>query len=217
MTGTARPGTPAAVSAGTDATPAKTALRRRVRSARTRLDPRDRPHLDRALGETLAAALPLLLPGGLAPREPVPVYVDLPHEPPTDAIRVALRAAGARVLLPWLRDDADLDWVGEHQAATVDAMRPPGDLLGRSAVLGCRLLLVPALAVDTRGHRLGQGGGSYDRVLARVRAAPSRALVLAVVHETEIMAAETGAFEVQEHDVRVDGALTPRGVHRFYA
>jgi 5-formyltetrahydrofolate cyclo-ligase len=44
----------------------------------------------------------------------------------------------------------------------VDAVRGPG------TVARADVVLVPALAVDTEGNRLGRGGGSYDRALARV-------------------------------------------------
>ena len=47
---------------------------------------------------------------------------------------------------------------------------PAGPRLGRAAVAEAQLVVVPALAVDRRGLRLGRGGGSYDRALARVPA-----------------------------------------------
>ncbi|MDX6723959.1 MAG: 5-formyltetrahydrofolate cyclo-ligase, partial [Solirubrobacteraceae bacterium] len=53
------------------------------------------------------------------------------------------------------------------------------------------------------GRRLGQGGGSYDRALARV-AAP----VVAVVFDDEVL---DEPIPVEPHDRRVAGVLTPRG------
>jgi 5-formyltetrahydrofolate cyclo-ligase len=70
---------------------------------------------------------------------------------------------------------------------------------------------VPALAVDGAGTRLGQGGGSYDRALARLGAG-ARRLVLAVVHDDEVLA---GPLPREPHDVGVDGALTPSGLVLF--
>ena len=47
------------------------------------------------------------------------------------------------------------------------------------------VVIVPAVAADRVGHRLGRGGGSYDRALPRARAG---ALLLAVVHAEELLA-----------------------------
>jgi 5-formyltetrahydrofolate cyclo-ligase len=65
------------------------------------------------------------------------------------------------------------------------------------------LVLVPALAVDQYGVRLGRGGGYYDRTLPL--AAPGTPLV-AVVRDDEVVA----SLPVQPHDVPVSAALTPR-------
>ena len=68
-------------------------------------------------------------------------------------------------------------------------------------------MLAPALAVDATGHRLGQGGGSYDRALARTDAP-----VLAVVFDDELIA----EVPTEPHDRLVSGVLTPvAGVRRF--
>ncbi|MDQ3825225.1 MAG: hypothetical protein M3319_16065, partial [Actinomycetota bacterium] len=65
------------------------------------------------------------------------------------------------------------------------------------------LVLVPALAVDWHGTRLGRGGGHYDRTLPL--ASPGIPLV-AVVRDDELLA----SVPVQPHDVPVTAALTPR-------
>ncbi len=123
------------------------------------------------------------------------------------------RADGHRVLLPVLLPDLDLGWVLDPGPPDVgDPLRPDGDRLGPGALAACALVLVPALAVDRRGTRLGQGGGSYDRVLARLAAAddgPRRPLVLAVVHDDEVL---DDVLPREPHDQGVDGALTPSGV-----
>ncbi|HKR52384.1 MAG TPA: 5-formyltetrahydrofolate cyclo-ligase, partial [Pseudonocardiaceae bacterium] len=63
-------------------------------------------------------------------------------------------------------------------------------------------VLVPALAVDRHGARLGRGGGYYDRTLPL--AAPSTPLV-AIVRDDEVLT----SLPVQPHDVPVTAALTP--------
>jgi 5-formyltetrahydrofolate cyclo-ligase len=69
-------------------------------------------------------------------------------------------------------------------------------------------VVVPALAVDEMGHRLGRGAGYYDRTLHAMSA--SRPLVVAVVHDDEVLAmVPHGAL-----DVSVDVIVTPERVIR---
>jgi len=68
-------------------------------------------------------------------------------------------------------------------------------------------LVVPLLAFDTRGHRLGYGGGYYDRTLAHLReTAPVRAVGIAYADQ-EIAAVPDGA-----NDMRLDAIITERGI-----
>jgi 5-formyltetrahydrofolate cyclo-ligase len=66
------------------------------------------------------------------------------------------------------------------------------------------MVVVPAVAVDARGVRLGRGGGSYDRALARV--APDT-LVVALLHDGEVVE----ELPYEPHDRRVDAVITPSG------
>jgi len=74
------------------------------------------------------------------------------------------------------------------------------------AASGCAVVLVPALAIDRAGFRLGQGGGYYDRLLADVpRHADGGPLLVAVVHDDELL----DALPHEPHDRPVDAVLTP--------
>jgi len=64
------------------------------------------------------------------------------------------------------------------------------------------------VAVDRTGVRLGRGGGSYDRALARVGPGTLR---VAVVYDTELL----DLLPAEPHDVPVHGAVTPQGFVRF--
>jgi 5-formyltetrahydrofolate cyclo-ligase len=160
------------------------------------------------------------------PGAAVAAYLARPGEPGTVALRRALAGSGARVLVPWLCEDGDLDWVADPGPDAPPRLRPEGLLLGREAVLGVVAVLLPALAADTAGRRLGQGGGSYDRVLARVGPAPlpptvplppavppavrpARPLLIACVHDDEVFDAATDPLPEEPHDRRVDAVLTP--------
>ena len=136
------------------------------------------------------------------PGAPVAAYAALPGEPDPALL---LEVLGRPVLLPVLLDDADLGW----RPADEDDAR---QVLGPEVVLACALVLVPALAVDVTGARLGRGGGSYDRVLARCASQGRRAAggrpsprTVAVVHDDEVL----DRVPVEDHDRRVDAVLAP--------
>ncbi|MFY1598021.1 5-formyltetrahydrofolate cyclo-ligase [Micromonospora sp. WMMD737] len=137
-------------------------------------------------------------------------YVPVGSEPGGPDLPAVLHAAlppGGELLLPVLRDDLDLDWAAwSGPAGLVAAGRgmrePAGPRLGRAAVAGAQLVVLPALAVDRRGRRLGRGGGSYDRALARV---PATALTVVPLHDGELME----ALPAEPHDRPVRAVVTP--------
>ena len=131
----------------------------------------------------------------------VAAYVSMPREPPTGTLLRALRRGGAGVLVPVLLPDRDLDWEQWNQGGPA-AAGPSGV----GAVSGARLVVVPALAVGRDGTRLGRGGGSYDRALAR---ADPAALVVALLWDGELL----DKVPAQEHDLPVDAVVTPSGTY----
>ncbi|GIF49774.1 5-formyltetrahydrofolate cyclo-ligase [Asanoa ferruginea] len=141
-------------------------------------------------------------------------YVPMGSEPGGADLPAALRAAlaeEAEVLLPVLRPDNDLDWAA-YDGMLVPARRglrePPGERLERAAITGADLIVAPAVAVDRRGMRLGRGGGSYDRALARVR---DGVPIVALLHDGELVDRVPDAA----HDQRVTGVITPAGGLRW--
>lgn len=125
-------------------------------------------------------------------------YESLPHEPPTTALNAALTAAGWRVLVPLTLPDLDLDWCD-----LADADRTP---LGTGTPACASLALIPGLAVDHHGTRLGQGGGCYDRVLPRLRPGTPVAVLLHPGEHT------SEALPREPHDQTVATVLTAEGV-----
>lgn len=146
----------------------------------------------------------------------VAAYVSVGGEPGTGPLLEALRERGVRVLLPVLLPDDDLDWA---RYAGPDALvagpkglrEAMGARLGADAVLAADAVLLPGLAVDADGVRLGRGGGSYDRVLARLAAAGARPALVVLLYADEVVA----AVPAEPHDHPVHAAVTPEGVRRF--
>lgn len=151
-----------------------------------------------AAGTALAEAVLPLCRGARS----VAAYAAVGSEPPTAPLLEALEEV--RVLLPVLLPGGDLDWAEHRPHGLVPAGRgllePAGPRLGADAVAECDVVLVPALAVDAEGHRLGRGGGSYDRALTR-----TGGLVVALLHDGELLP----AVPVEAHDVAVGAVTTP--------
>ncbi|WP_407286842.1 5-formyltetrahydrofolate cyclo-ligase [Streptomyces sp. BP-8] len=180
-----------------------------------------------ATGEALARRTleldelaPYVAPPPDAPRPENPptvaAYVSIGGEPSTRALLDRLRAAGVRVLLPVLLPDNDLDWaLYEGAERLVPAgwglLEPDGERLTPKAVTQAQVVLLPGLAVDRRGLRLGRGGGSYDRVLARLERAGAQASLVVLLYDAEVLP----EVPAEPHDRYVHAAVTPSAVHRF--
>ncbi|MFI7403404.1 5-formyltetrahydrofolate cyclo-ligase [Streptomyces sp. NPDC049541] len=192
----------------------KRMLRREILAVRNRLTADDvRESADALAGRALE------LPE-LAHARTVAAYVSVGSEPGTLALLDALRERGVRVLLPALLPDNDLDWgayAGEGSLARIQhggkmaLFEPAGERLGPDAVTGADVVLLPGLAVDARGMRLGRGGGSYDRVLTRLERAEARPALVVLLYDSEVV----GHVPEEAHDRPVHAVVTPSGVRRF--
>ncbi len=176
---------------------AKEVLRAEALARRRGMSAADRE----AAGAALASALTAMI----GPRMRVAAYASVGTEPPT----TGLLALGHEVLLPVLAPNGDLDWAaGPLAPARRGLLEPTGPRLGLAAIATCDVVLVPALAVDRSGNRLGRGGGSYDRALRR-----ATGLVVAVLYDGELL---DTAVPVEPHDVPVAAVITPSyGVTRL--
>ena len=145
----------------------------------------------------------------------VAAYVSLSNEPGTGPLIEQLHALGRRIILPVLMPDGDLDWAtyaGPQQLAPASRglLEPLGPRLGPDALATADVVLCPGLAVDRRGHRLGRGGGSYDRALGRV---PVGTFVCTLLHDGELL----DQVPTEPHDRAVTAVATPGGVTRLPA
>lgn len=188
----------------------KAALRARLRQARTKRTPVDRARDSKDLAEHALAAADQVRPGASI----VACYWSMPAEPGTDELIHRLIGRGTQVLVPRVAAGSQLEWLpAQAEGGTVTSdygIREPINGPHHLARLAdCAVIYLPALAVDSRGIRLGQGGGYYDRALADVPGYASGGPVrIALVFADELLPSVPSA----PHDVRVDATATPAGV-----
>ena len=146
---------------------AKAALRQAILARRSALA----PEAVAAAGR-LAAQRVLALPAYVQARE-ILAYMAVRNELDAGPIARQALAQGKRLLLPRCRDGApglvDLGCVGclsEAVPGSYGILEPPREACRPPEAFSPDLILVPGLAFDRRGNRLGFGGGYYDRLLA---------------------------------------------------
>jgi 5-formyltetrahydrofolate cyclo-ligase len=189
---------------------AKKALRKAVRNAREARSERRRDEAAQSLADVV-----LTIPEVQTARR-VGLYAARPSEPGTTVLLTALAGLGKAILLPVLGTGLQRDWA---EFAGVDDLRqrapgrppePSTKPVGSDALERTDVVIVPALAVDTGGHRLGQGGGWYDRALAHVRPGIK---IMALVYPEEIYDAVERPLPTEAHDRTIDGWATPTEWH----
>ena len=135
----------------------------------------------------------------------VGLYCSTTGEPGTEALLADLLARGARVAVPgrhgkgyrWAWVDARTRWrMGAH-GIPEPARAAPAD----SAEL--RVVVVPGVAFDARGGRLGHGGGHFDRLLSS-----GNALRVGLCFENRLVA----EVPMEAHDIRMDAVITEKRV-----
>jgi 5-formyltetrahydrofolate cyclo-ligase len=183
-----------------DPVPAKEALRERFLGRR-----RERPAAERAAA---AAAVTTALLAGLAGVRTFAAFVPEEAEPGAGRLPAAYTQLGARVLLPVVpAGSRELRWAvdtGRLAAGRYGLREPVGPRLGVTALGAADVVIVPAVAVDATGVRLGRGGGYYDRALVHARA---DAVLVAVVFDDELVP----VLPAEPHDRRVTAVVTPSG------
>lgn len=179
----------------------KADLRRRFRAARSAMTPGERDAAARRIRDAVLGMPETGMAGTVA------AYYSVGTEPGSRGLVYALWKRGSYVLLPRLGPDGRLDWASYEGP---DSLSPAGHGLleptapgrGEDAITRASLVIVPALAVDRAGTRLGQGLGCYDRALARV--APAVPAV-ALLYDGELV----DALPAEPHDRRVSMVARP--------
>lgn len=186
----------------------KSAFRRELRAARRSMTEADRTAAGRLLRDEILSLPEIQMAGAVA------AYCSIGSEPPTRGLLFALWKRGTYVLLPLLQPDGDLDWASYEGPDSLTEgprglLEPTEPRRGPGAIASADLVIVPALAVGRDGHRLGQGGGSYDRALARVG---TPVPTVAVLYDGELRA----EVPAGPHDVPVRLVAQPQeGITRL--
>ncbi|PFG32306.1 5-formyltetrahydrofolate cyclo-ligase [Sanguibacter antarcticus] len=193
-----------------DAEEAKIALRQAIRGARETRSERRRTEAARMFADVVLT-IPEVLDAHC-----VGLYASRPYEPGTTPLMEELQALGKRILLPVLGAGLQRNWA-EYAGPDDLLQRAPGrppepstPSLGPEALELADVIIAPALAVDSSGNRLGQGGGWYDRALAHAR---PDVKIIALVFPEEIYDVTSRPLPQEDHDRPVHGLATP---HEWY-
>lgn len=197
---------------------AKARLRTQVRGRRRGRDAGERTRLSEAAVEHLWTWLgPVLAARSAAGQDcTVATVLPMPSEPDTAVLRERAHAAGARVLVPVTAEGRRMGWavwtpgVATARSAHAPVEEPVGTRLPTSALHDAAALIMPGLAVDGTGMRLGQGGGYYDRALATL---PPTLPCVALLFPDEVLPA--GAVPAEPTDRPVHGVATAAGLVWF--
>jgi 5-formyltetrahydrofolate cyclo-ligase len=137
----------------------------------------------------------------------VALFASLSDELPTRPVFDAALASGKLALFPRVEGArlvfAPVGRWEDLRPGRYGVAEPPHDI---AALVPDALVLVPGVAFDARGGRLGRGGGYYDRTFASD--AEPRPLLLGVGYAFQVV----DAVPEERHDRRMDGVMTERGI-----
>ncbi len=194
--------------AGNELSLEKSALRKKMRHAMESMAPAEARTKEKALAERVLAWAPM------ASATRVMVYLSMSGEAGTGALIERLLEAGVevagprvewdtRTITPALITDPMSDVVEGNLGVPEPAPSAPGVPLDTIDVI-----LVPAMAFDLRGFRLGRGAGFYDRLLADKR---RTGLSLGFGFEAQL----ASRVPTEPHDARLDALATERRLLEF--
>ena len=136
-------------------------------------------------------------------------YISYGDEPATKDLNMELLRNKKRLALPSMLKDKSLEWIiwsgDESKLKKVGKiLEPVGEAISGDEL---DIVIVPTLHATREGHRLGQGGGSYDRALANISA-----WRIGLIYSGELT---VEPFPVEEHDIKLNAIATPDLIVRF--
>ncbi len=184
----------------------KTELRRQSLAARDALSVSDRVGKSQALAVHGAGAIELHAGAIVSGFLPIRSEVDL------HPLMALLRDRGGRICLPVVLDKETIVF----RELTPETVLVPGTF-GTSGPgpeeeeLEPEIMLVPLAAFDARGHRIGYGGGYYDRAIHRLREKGLNPRLIGIAFDCQ----EVASVPEEPHDMKLDAVLTESGYRPF--
>lgn len=136
----------------------------------------------------------------------IAIYHATKIEPPTDLL-ISMLQKNKNIYLPKVISQ-DLVWVKNPSGFTKGAFNisePLGEEKSFSDYPNIKVLVIPALAADKSGFRLGKGGGYYDRLLAAI---DSDVLKIALLFDNEVVS----EVPHEAHDQKVNYLVTEKRI-----
>ena len=138
----------------------------------------------------------------------VSCYMALPHEVQTDELIEMCWQLGKRVCVPALlkgSHEYELSWLEPGDATVQGPVKIPQPRdIRRVQPKDVNLMIVPAMAFDRRGNRLGHGCGHYDRLMAKCPG-----YKVGLVFEVQMV----DEVPVEALDVAVDIVVTEQNIY----
>lgn len=158
---------------------------------------------------------------GELPYQTVCATLAFATEPDTDEVLRFLVDAGITIYVPISLKSSEMQWVHWYPGIDMEpsdfgSMREPvGPRLTSLELPPVDVVLVPALAVDFLGYRMGKGGGYYDRFLAELTSddssQPSTPKLITPLYTHEFLS-DCSRVPREDHDLPVQAVVTPLGI-----
>lgn len=181
----------------------KRALRQQMRARRRALSPRDQARAASQLARQISR-----LPGYKRAHK-IAVYLASDGEIALTPLIRRAAMQGKRCYLPRITGKGAMDFhryrPGQALFTNTYGLAEPGSRQPRRALRQVDIVLLPLVAFDRQGGRLGMGGGFYDRALTRCRGA-NRPLFVGVAHDFQ----EVGRVPTDAWDIPLDWLITPQ-------
>ena len=184
----------------------KAALRKERLALRDSMTPQARLEASLAMldhaGETIV----------LTPGQVVSGFSPIRSEADIRPLMARLRERGARICVPAVIDRQTILFreivPGAPLVDTGFGTFGPGEA---AAVLDPDIMLMPLSAFDGTGHRIGYGGGYYDRAIERLHRKGLRPRLIGIAFDCQ----EVASVPAEPHDVALDAMLTESGLRTF--
>jgi len=136
----------------------------------------------------------------------IALYSPIQQEIGTDLLFAAAHASGKSILYPTVADNSlrfqrvtELEQLVSGSFGILEPCRPVEDRLLDEA----DLIVVPGVAFDLDGHRIGFGKGYYDRCLSLL---PGTVALVGICHDFQLL----DHIPVEDHDIRMQYVITDK-------